>query len=633
MYKVISTLFLLLLISNSRAQLPLTVNQIPDSLKKDVDAVYQLEEMICSIESPSFYKLKVHNIITILTKQGRRHGAVQVGTDKFIKLDDAEVTVYDSTGKEFKSYKKRDFSSYGGNDASTIASDNKVLDLDYIFPGYPYSIDIAYTVHVSSYLDVPEWFFGSSDASLITSRYIVETKNNQQIRYKTYNSDMKPVISSNGSANTYTWQITGRKKPHKEPGSFGRIIAEPWVDVSPVNFQYDGYAGSLASWNDFGKLFYPFYEEANPFTLQRKAYFQSIADKGSSTREKIKLLYSYLQNETRYVSIQFGIGGYKPFPVAFAEEKKYGDCKGLTHYMKHILQAAGIKAYPAVINAGTNEYPVDPAFASNRFNHVILCVPDGKDTIWLECTSKDNYPGVLGAFTENRNALLLTEKGGLLVKTPSSNSQNNIWTSHTEVELFDDGGAIVKSRMFLSGDIWTPFFYLVTGKSKDDIKKALVTHFQYKAPDDLEVKIIGDSADGHLIECKFAYSQFYDFKSGSKYFLPLRNFKLNDEDVTSTDTRVFDYLFDYPYIKTDSTVYILPNVLKKENLPETKTIENEVVSYQRTTIDNTGENKLIVSSRLHVKKHVVPAAGYKDVAKLFELIQKDENQKIVLKKQ
>jgi hypothetical protein len=635
MYKIPTTLFLLLFASNSWAQLqqPLTVEQIPDSLKREVEAIYQLEERIYSIESPSSYKLKIHNIITVLSKQGRGHGAVQVGTDKFTKLDEAEVTVYDAAGKEFKRYRKKDFNTYGANDASTMASDNKVMDLDYAFPDYPYTIDVSYTVDASSLLDIPEWFFGAGNASLITSRYVIETKNNQQIRYKTYNSDMKPVISTNGSTTSYTWQITNRKKPYKEAGSFGRPIAEPWVDVSPVNFKYDGYPGSLANWNEFGKLFYPFYEEPNPFTLQRKAFFQSLADKGSTTREKIKVLYNYLQNETRYVSIQFGIGGFKPFPVSFAEEKKYGDCKGLTHYMKHILQSVGIKAYTAVINAGINEYPVDPTFASNRFNHVILCVPDGKDTVWLECTSKDNYSGVLGAFTENRNALLLTERGGVIVKTPASSADNNIWASNTQVKLFEDGSAVVKSRMYLSGDVWTPFFYLVTGKSKDDIKKALVTRFHYKAPDDLEVKLIGDSAQGHLIECKFAYSQLYDFKSGSKYFFPFRNFKLNDEEIKPTDARLFDFLFDFPYIKTDSTVYILPKEFKKENLPEIKVMDNELVFYSRNTYANDTGNTLSIVSKLHLKKHLLPANRYKEVAKQFELIQKDENQKLVLKKE
>jgi transglutaminase-like putative cysteine protease len=635
MNKYLATVFLVLLVNSlwGQARLPLTANQIPDSLKKDVDAVYQLEEMICSIESPSSYKRKVHNIITILSKQGKKHGIIQVGADKFNKFDEAEVTIYDANGKEFKRYKKRDFKVYGANDASTMASDDKIYDLDYIHPEFPFTIEVSHTTFISSYLDLPSWFFATSDASLITSRFVIETKDAQQIRYKVYNSNMQPVISNNGGITTYTWEMNNRKKPYSEPGCYGRVVTEPWIDVSPVNFKYDGYAGSLSNWNEFGKMFYPFYEEANPFTPARKAFFQSIADKGNTRFEKIKLLYNYLQQETRYVSIQFGIGGYKPFPVSFAEEKKYGDCKGLTHYMKHMLQAVGIKAYGAVINAGANEYPVDPGFASNKFNHIILCVPDGKDTVWLECTSKDNYAGVLGAFTENRNALLLTEKGGVLVRTPDSKAENNQWKSHTAITLYEDGSAVTRSRVFVSGEFWTPFFYLVSGKSKDDIKKFLVQHLQFKTPDDLEVKILNDSADGHNIEMTLAYSQYFDFKTGSKYFLPCRPFKLNDETIKPAETRTTDYLFDFPYTKTDTTVFYLPGSFKPESMPADARFSKEFVDYERKLKVNEPGTTVTLASRLVLTKHIIPPALYNSTAKEFELIRKDENQKLVLKKE
>lgn len=635
MKKYLATVLHVLLVNClwGQAQLPLTANQIPDSLKNDVNAVYQLEETICSIESPSTYKSKEHNIITILSKQGKKHGIIQVFADKFNKFDEAEVTIYDANGKEFKRYRKRDYKVYGANDASTIASDDKFYDLDYTHPDFPFTIEILHTTIVSSYLDFPDWFFGSGDASLITSRYIVETRDPQQIKYKVYNSNMQPVVSNNGGITSYTWEMKNRKKPYSEPGCYGRVVTEPWIDVSPVNFKYDGYAGSLTNWNEFGKMFYPFYEETNPFTPQRKAFFQSLADKGNTRFEKIKMLYNYLQQETRYVSIQFGIGGYKPFPVLFAEEKKYGDCKGLTHYMKHMLQAAGIKAYGAVVNAGTNEYPVDPAFASNKFNHIILCVPDGKDTVWLECTSKDNYAGVLGAFTENRNALLLTEKGGVLVRTPDSKAENNQWKSHTTITLYEDGSAVTRSRVFVSGEFWTPFFYLVSGKSKDDIKKFLVQRLQFKTPDDLEVKVLNDSADGHNIEMSLAYSQYYDFKTGSKYFLPGRPFKLNDEEIKSAESRTTDYLFDFPYTKTDSTIFYLPGNFKPESMPADARFNKEFVDYERKLKVNEAEMTLTLSSRLVLTKHIIPPALYNSTAKEFELIRKDENQKIVLKKE
>src|SRR4030095_3800912 len=139
--------------------------------------------------------------------------------------------------------------------------------------------------------------------------------------------------------------------------------------------------------------------------------FNNLVKDAPSESEKIKRIYEYMQNNFRYVSIQLGIGGYRPFSATFTDQKKYGDCKGLSNYMKAALKSVGIKSHIAIINAQYNAEPVDPDFPANNFNHAILCVP-GKDTIWLECTSSSAEFGKLGTFTENRNALLVTENGG-----------------------------------------------------------------------------------------------------------------------------------------------------------------------------------------------------------------------------
>ena len=75
------------------------------------------------------------------------------------------------------------------------------------------------------------------------------------------------------------------------------------------------------------------------------------------------------------------------------DEKKYGDCKALTNYMRYMLKTVGIKSYPALINGGASKVSADPAFPADPFNHVILCIPQGKDSAWLECTSNISETG------------------------------------------------------------------------------------------------------------------------------------------------------------------------------------------------------------------------------------------------
>ncbi len=604
---------------------------IPDSLKKDADAVYHLEEMEISIQSSSRMSIRSHTIVTLLNNKGEHHSHVRIGVDKFNKLDEISIKVYNSMGLEVKRYKKKDLNLEGAYDGITLATDDKYYELEFPVPDLPCTIETEYKLDLTGYIDIPTWTFGSTTESFKTSRFIVKSK--IPINYKIYNSQIKPVVTDEDGTTVYKWELNNCPVPIKEKRSYGSKVSLPWVDVSPTDFSYDGYQGSLTNWKEFGKWNYPFYEEVNPFAQERIDFFKNLIQPAATEKEKIAILYKYLQKETRYVGIQFGIGGFKPFPVAFAEKKKYGDCKGLTHYMKNILGAVGIKAYAALINSGVNEYPVDPAFASSKFNHVILCVPVEKDTVWLECTGKQTLPGVLGNSTENRNALLITENGGVLVNTPTSKSSNNQWLAKTNVQLFDDGGALTNSRIFVSGEFWDYIYAYTESKSKDEIKKALVYAFGYKTPDDLELKILGDSADGHIVQLKLAYSQLYDFKTGAKHFFPLHQYKLNDETIKPAETRKYDYLFDYPYIKTDSTIYSLTVNFKKENLPAGKEIKNEFVQYKNEVQINEETLELKVITQLTLNKHIIPAKQFNEVANSFEAIKKDEGQKIVLKKE
>ena len=137
----------------------------------------------------------------------------------------------------------------------------------------------------------------------------------------------------------------------------------------------------------------------------------------TNKQEQIKILYHYLQDETRYVNISIKTGGLKPFPAAFVTEKKYGDCKALTNYMKAMLSHIGITSYYSKIFAADAVKNIDKSFPSQQFNHVILCVPFEKDTIWLDCTSKGPF-NYLGTFTQNRDAYIIKKNSSFFAKTP-----------------------------------------------------------------------------------------------------------------------------------------------------------------------------------------------------------------------
>src|SRR6185369_10049796 len=100
---------------------------------------------------------------------------------------------------------------------------------------------------------------------------------------------------------------------------------------------------------------------------------------------------------------------------------------------------AGIRSDYTLIHSGDEENYMTDDFPSSQFNHVILCVPLQKDTVWLECTSQTLNPGYLSSFTCDRNVLLVDENGGTLVKTPRYDYNQNLQVRKTNATVSEEG--------------------------------------------------------------------------------------------------------------------------------------------------------------------------------------------------
>ena len=248
----------------------------------------------------------------------------------------------------------------------------------------------------------------------------------------------------------YTWQIKNLKAIKKEEHVL-RWNVLPEVRFAVNTFNCYGYPGDFSSWQSFGKWIQSLNSDVCTLSPERAAEIRKMTDTIKTDKEKARFLYNYLQQNVRYVSVQLGIGGYKPFSATFVDQKKYGDCKALSNYMYALLKAVNINADYAIIRAGDNEEPADLFFPANSFNHAILCVPFKNDTTWLECTSSTQPFGKLGPFTENRNALIITEDGGKLVNTPRSTMQDNQFNSESHIVLDADGGAKASIKISCTG--------------------------------------------------------------------------------------------------------------------------------------------------------------------------------------
>jgi hypothetical protein len=604
-----------------------TSASIADSLKEDANSVLRLDEARLEVLSPSKYNLQVHQVVTILNKEGSNHLRHVLQFDKFNSIGDVTIMLYNALGLPVKKYSKKDFEVAAAYDGISLVTDDKVMKLTTVAPLYPCTIDVQYEIRASSYIELPDWYLNTTNTSSEIFRYVVTVPADLDIRYRSVNFDLAPAVQKENNKKVYTWETKNIKAEKKQQGGFRSSHYFRRVEVAPNLFEYDGHDGRFSSWSDFGSWNFSLYQEKNPFNASRKTEINALTANYTNMRDKVAALYDYLKANMRYVSIQFGIGGFKPFAVKFVDEKKYGDCKALTNYMRYLLDAAGIKAYPALVNAGNESPPVDPAFPSSPFNHVILCVPGKPDTIWLECTSNNLKAGFLGTFTENKNALLLTENGGILTRTPASKAENNLLFCYSEIFINEDAGAKAIHRSFSTGDIAQEFSQ-VEKMEMNDQKEIFINHFNYKPGDNFEISH-KDSTTGHSMQLNFEFDRWYAFKAGSKYFFPQKLNKIFYEDLKD-EKRNIDFLFDYPYQKTDTTVVFLPKGFVAEELPATQEMKTIFAYYKKQVV--SAQEKITIITSLTLQKHVIPAELYKSVQSFFVKVKECEDQNIVIKK-
>jgi hypothetical protein len=393
----------------------------------------------------------------------------------------------------------------------------------------------------------------------------------------------------------------------------------------------EDYEGDMTSWKSFGMWYASLKKGIDVLPEDKKLFFREMVSSAKNDKEKIKIIYEYLQKNFRYVSIQLGIGGFKPFPATFTESKKYGDCKGLSNFMQAALDGVGIKSYQALINRQSNGLPVDPDFPHNRFNHVILFVPLKEDSVWLECTSSSLDFGSLDVSTENKNALLITENGGVLVSTPASNSHSNIFSAYSKVMLNEDGSGDMETIFHTAGEYREMIDDILKAK-RDEQKQSLVMDLSFKQPDDFELsKKEGESA--HTALLKMSIEKVPEFSAGSKLFLAPRLYKIWARKLPKTDNRRLDFYFNFPFEKTDTTVYILPAGYKVDALPPAKELKTEYTSYITKCWYDEAQKAVYSSVQIILNQHVIPAAKYAGIKKFFDDVLINDGQKIVIRKE
>jgi hypothetical protein len=603
---------------------------IPADLKKGAHSVKRKEEIEVEITQPGKATYKVHTVETILDSKGLHNLFFTIYTNSFNYLEDVELKLFDSVGKVISKTKRKDLSTTIAGEG--LVPDYKVLYTDLSNVKLPVTLETNLVITKKGVFSIPEYVPQTPDVSVEQSSYTIRYVPDIGVKFKAYNFDIKAEQKNDERYASYTFNTRplAARKYEENSGPWQNYY--PRVVFNAAKFEYGGYQGNMADWKEFGLWFVRAYKNVNQLSEPHKQEIRAMVAGAKTDREKVKILYENLQKNFRYVSIQLGIGGLIPFPADFLHEKKYGDCKGLSSYMQSCLSVLNIKSHVAIINAGQDEAAVDPSFPANGFNHVILCAILAKDTLWLECTSNYNDFGHLGNFTENRNALLVTDAGGFLVRTPSSKPDENTFVMKTKVAISEDGSGEIEADQRTTGEYKYTQVNLAKEKS-DDQKLYMVNRLGFANPDDYSISYGDKSSSPYSTRYKLLVEKISDFNAGSKMFIKPRMYKFWGVKMPTSEKRTQDFLFECPLKKIDTTIFILPEGFSVDALPVSKKVEFEFGKYESKYWVDAESKQIFSTANLVLTQYRIPADKYAATKAFMDKILEDENQKLVIRKQ
>ncbi|QIX62450.1 DUF3857 domain-containing protein [Hymenobacter sp. BT18] len=427
------------------------VAAIPSALRENAHAVVRLHDETFTVKSAGQAVSTLRYAITILDADGDDHAVDQVDYDRFKSISYLRGSVYDAEGKLLRTLRAADVRDVSTTSDISLAEDSRARIANLQQGRYPYTVEFEEEYTTSNTLFYPVWHpVSSTHLGVEQSQFRVKMpKSLPALRYREKNLPTGSQVrqSAEGNYTVYEWSVAGL--PAFEPESYSLPAWEllPAVYTAPATFEVQNHAGNLSSWEGFGTWEYTLNEGRGELPASQLARMQELAQRVPDVRERVRQVYEYLQTNTRYISIQLGLGGWQTIPAAEVAAKGYGDCKALSNYGMALLKAAGVPAYCAL--AGADRPDIQTDFPSNQFNHVILCVPlpaARPDTVWLECTSQTSPFNYLSGFTAGRHVLLLTPAGGKLVRTPVYKATDNTQFRRAELRLDDQGNATASVR-------------------------------------------------------------------------------------------------------------------------------------------------------------------------------------------
>lgn len=606
---------------------------IADSLRENANAVVRLDQTDVKILSQRSLSVSKKRVVTVLNEKGLDNIDAQEHYDKTTSVRSIEATVYDAFGKELKKLKRKDFRDQCVIDGMTIFSDSRFIYLNYTPVQYPFTIVFESEVGTSNTAFIPSWmpltdYYVSIEKSILNISYPENLGfKKKEMHFSGFKIEKTAETSSALSYSVAN--VAARKQEDFSPKYFDLF---PKVMFGLEKFHLEGVDGSASTWTEFGKWYSEkIISDATILSEPSVLAVKKLVGDEKDPIKKAKIVYDFVQKKSRYVSIQVGIGGWKPMPASDVDRLGYGDCKALTNYTKALLNAVDVPCYHTVLYGDRTQRNIQSDFVSMQGNHMILSIPNGKGYTFLECTSQDDPFGFQANFTDDRDVLVIKPEGGEIVHTKMYIDKDNAQLSHGSYKILSDGQVSGEISIVSEGSQYGDKFRL---QNKPPLEREKHYKDYWHSINNLKLKKIAFSNDREKVvfdEKVEIDAANYGNLSGQRMMFPVNLYNQYEGNFKRVRNRKTPFEIARGFYDEDEVVIRLPEGFAIESMPKNFEIAGKFGTY-KTELVQTENKNLLYKRQLLIKKGSYSNQEYEEYRTFADQIARNDNAKIVLLK-
>lgn len=629
----ITYLFFILICQFTFSQQAATESVITlDDLKEGANSVVNESTMEVTILSQKSLNVKSKTEVLILNEAGLKNIDMTVHYDKSVKVKNIEAKHCDAFGKVIKVYKNKDFKDQSVADGFSVFTDNRKLFLAFTPIQYPFILSFSYETETDNTAFLPKWFpMENYLEGIKKSTLSVHFPAELGFRYKEFNFqgfNIKKEVTANSIQFTLENQTAIKLEQHNP--DYTQLF--PHAMFALDKFTLEGIAGEAKNWQEFGNwINNNLLKGQSQLPAETVAAIKKLVGSESDPIKKAKIVYDFVQKKTRYVSVQLGIGGWKPMAASDVDRLGYGDCKALSNYTKTLLEAVGVPSYYTVIYAGESKRDIMEDFVSMQGNHAILAIPHNEKLVFLECTSQITPFNFQGDFTDDRNALIVTSEGGKIVRTNNVLDNNN-FQHITGNYVLNENGNIEGFYTTVSTGTQYDAKYLVERRSKTEIedfykdKLRNVKNLLLKS-----TRFKNDKDKIEFTENVSLSAEGYGQKINETLIFPVNAFNVNSHIPQRYRNRKNPFEIERGFLDTDEVSVALPANYVVDVVPDTVEIKNKFGTYRFEMSYAAANNSLTYKRTMALNRGDYGKEEYDAFRKFMEEVTKYDNMKVLLK--